>query len=335
MLATALCSQVKVPTGLRVAADQFFCDARAMTKDFLRLLSVALLSGMVCSCSHTRFSEYTGKRSNMFWPVSKGTMAETTFSVPVYRGWPEKPYEVIGSVRFDEPRKYWDDGIISMVASAGKRHKGDAIIIRQGAEFGVAKLTGMVNPALAVSQNQTTALVIRWLSSNELQTLQEQKQQFLALCRREYPNVNEDVEEMLLQYLLRESTVEPYAQEMSRQFGDALERINKKAGDVLSGTWAFKGILNTSSLASSVDEEILLGLATVKVEGENIAILSNSGRVEINFTGSLLKGRVQGQLGIGSFSSKCDGAALDNKISLSFQAFTPDGTVRGNLVFQR
>src|SRR6266542_2015797 len=114
-----------------------------MTKGFLTAFAAALLSVFAFGCSPMRYSRYTGR--NTPWPISVGTMTETSYKVPVYRGWPERPYEVIGSVRFPDPRKLWDDGIISMAASEGKRHGGNAVIMRQGAEFGVAKITGTVN----------------------------------------------------------------------------------------------------------------------------------------------------------------------------------------------
>lgn len=303
---------------------------------------VALLSVLASGCSPMRYSQYTGKST--VWQTSDGTMSETSYAIPVYRGWPERPYKVLGSVRFEDSRKYWDDGVIRMAASTGKRNGGNAIVIRQGAEFGVAKITGAVNPSLSVWRDQTTALVIRWLTAEEIKKLDEQKRQFLEqahadalLYRRENPNVkaNEAVEEMLIQYLIREGATEPYAKDMAQQFAEALERISKKAENDLSGTWVYKGTLTSSGIASSGDEDTLLGLATVKVDGESIAILSSAGRTEINFNGSHAKGRVQGQIGIGSFSSKCEGAALNNKISLSFQSVTPDGTLRGSLVFQR
>ena len=55
-----------------------------------------------------------------------------------------------------------------MAASMGKAKKGDAIIIRQGSEFGVGKITGMKNDPSVFTYNQTTALVIRWLTSQEI-----------------------------------------------------------------------------------------------------------------------------------------------------------------------
>lgn len=102
------------------------------------------------------------------WPVGSGTMAETSYRVPVYRGWPERPYKVLGSIRCEDPNKYWDDGVISMAASMGKSKGGNAIIIRQGSEFGVGKITGMKNDPSVFTYNQTTALVIRWLSEKEI-----------------------------------------------------------------------------------------------------------------------------------------------------------------------
>jgi hypothetical protein len=57
--------------------------------------------------------------------------------------------------------------------------------------------------------------------------------------------------------------------------------------------------------------------------------------VELNFSGTLVKGRLSGQLGLGSVSAKCEGAVTSTKISISFQSMTPDGTLSGNVVLQR
>lgn len=303
-------------------------------------LTLALSALLVGGCSPMRYSQFTGAdrpwRAGL-WHVGTGTMAETSYAVPVYRGWPEKHYKVLGSVRFEDPRKHWDDGVISMAARAGKKNGGDAIIIRQGAEFGVSKITGVVNLATSLSQNQTAAFVIRWLTPEEIAKEEADKARFLREYQIEHPNTrgNETVKEILIQYLLRDYPSQVYTKEMATQFAQALESLASKRGDDPSGTWAYKGSVATSSIASMGDEDTLLGLATVKVDGDNIAILSNAGRTEISFQGSLVKGRVQGQIGIASFTSKAEGAALDNKISLSFQAITTDGAVRGSLVLQR
>src|ERR1044071_4768199 len=99
------------------------------------LLALACL--IMVGCSPMRYSQYTGKGGVWpagIWPLGSGTMAETSYRIPVYRGWPERPYKVLGSIRFEDPNKYWDDGIISKAARVGKRKGGNAINIRQGSE---------------------------------------------------------------------------------------------------------------------------------------------------------------------------------------------------------
>lgn len=57
-------------------------------------------------------------------------MAENSYSIPVYRGWPERPYAVLGSLRFEDAHKAWDEGIFRMAASEAKSKGGDAVRIR-------------------------------------------------------------------------------------------------------------------------------------------------------------------------------------------------------------
>jgi hypothetical protein len=78
-----------------------------------------------------------------------------------------------------------------------------------------------------------------------------------------------------------------------------------------------------------------LGLATISAYGENLTIVSTSGQIELNFNGTLVKGRLNGQLGMGSVSAKCEGVVTADKISVSFQSLTSDGALSGNVVLQR
>src|SRR5438093_7547443 len=124
-------------------------------------------------CVPIRFSEYHGQDASSYfgtWPTGPGSMVETSFSLPVYRGWPERPYYLLGSLSFPDPNKSWDDGIVSAAASEAKHQKADAIVIRQGAEFGVSKIAGAKNdPWVLWSTYQTTALAVRWLTQGEIQ----------------------------------------------------------------------------------------------------------------------------------------------------------------------
>ncbi len=132
----------------------------------LSALLVILALGYVVACTPMRFSEFSGR--NRSWPVASGAMAEKQFAVPVYRGWPERPYHVTGSIRFEDPQKYWDDGIIKMAASMAKGRGGDAIVMRYGSEYGVGMITGAIGDPKVMSMNQITALVIKWKSQSEI-----------------------------------------------------------------------------------------------------------------------------------------------------------------------
>src|SRR5262245_12807304 len=114
-----------------------------------------LLSG----CVPIRYAEYHGQDANSFygmWPTGQGAMVETSYKLPVYRGWPEKPYYLLGSLSFPDQNKTWDEGIVSAAAREAKGKKADAIIIRQGAEFGVSKIAGSKNdPWVLWSTHQT------------------------------------------------------------------------------------------------------------------------------------------------------------------------------------
>jgi hypothetical protein len=304
-----------------------------MKSRFSRCLLTLVLG--VTGCSPMRYSQYTGK--NTLWLVGPGTMTETSYALPVYRGWPERTYKVIGSIRFVDAWKYWDDGVIRMAASMGRKKGADAIVIRHGAEFGVGVIAGIREASTTYAPNQTTALAIQWLTAGEIQKQKEEEEQAFKQYRTEHPElrVNAEVEDIAYQYFRQESGGTARPNEIANQLADLFEKMSRRAANDLSGIWVFKGTYTITSATSSGDEEPLLGRATVKLDGDNIVIVSNAGKVEINFNGTHTKGRLSGQLGLGSVSAKCDGAALDNKISLSFQSLTPDGTVRGNLVFQR
>lgn len=313
-------------------------DSRTLARPGLFVLALALFAN---GCTPLRYSVYTGKQGNLpigIWPIGSGTMAETSHAVPVYRGWPEKPYRVLGSIRFEDPNKYWDGGVVDMVASMAKHQGGDAIIIRVGSEFGVSKITGTRNdPLVRWQQSETSGLVIKWLSDSEALAQQQETRQLMDKFYAAHPNVsaNQNVGEIVAG-LLVQSGVDPKSDELLTKFSETMLRITSPPDGTLSGEWVFKGTVSTgSSITSGGDENFFLGTATVTAEGESIAIVSDSGGTEINFNGTLTKGALRGQLGIGASSAKCEGAAFPTKISLSFQSLTSDGVARGNVVFQR
>lgn len=308
------------------------------------------------------FSEYTGHDASSYlgtWPNGPGTMAEgahggglftSGLEVPVYRGWPEKEYRVLGSLRFDDPNKSWgyDEGILKAAASEAKRHGADAIIIRQGAEFGISQIAGArSNPSSVLASFQTTALAIRWLTSQEIEERKHLVDDFwnrfaaqqAAKRKTEFKNnpligANRTVAELVFTYLYVMGQ-DLRSADLWDKFDETMTKLVTNASGNAAGVWIFKATTALSSALSESGGRNSLGLATISSDGENLTIVSSSGQIELNFNGTLVKGRLSGQLGMGAVSAKCEGAVTAEKISISFQSLTSDGTLSGNVVLER
>jgi hypothetical protein len=143
-----------------------------MRSSLTTVLTAAIFALISTGCVNLQYSKYTGHdTSEPFgaWPISQGTMAETRFAVPVYRGWPEKPYQLLGSLSHEDPNARWNDDFFAAAARKAKGLNGDAVIIREGAEFGVSQIASAARERRNIlSSHQTTALVIRWLTPKEI-----------------------------------------------------------------------------------------------------------------------------------------------------------------------
>ena len=130
-------------------------------------------------------------------------MAENSYSIPVYRGWPERPYAVLGSLRFEDAHKAWDEGIFRMAASEAKSKGGDAVIIRHGSEFGVGMITGTVGDGKVFSVNQTTALVIKWKKPEEIVAENAVRTQFEQALNAKYTTLagRPEITSLLVEYI--------------------------------------------------------------------------------------------------------------------------------------
>jgi hypothetical protein len=231
----------------------------------------------------------------------------------------------------------WNDGDIRLAVSAAKQHGAEAIIVRQGAEFGVSKIAGAKNDPLVLSSPyQTTVLVIKWLTEQEIAEQQTLIKDWSERYYLKHPDllVNRDVGHLVIFYLVQ-SGLDIKRDETFDRFIATLGRITGRGPESIAGEWIFRAAISEGTAITGGEERGSLGLASISVEGDNVAIVSKEGKMEVNFSGTLTKGRLQGQIGIGAFSAKCEGASTPDKISISFQSLTPDGVVRGNVVLQR
>jgi hypothetical protein len=283
-----------------------------------------------------RFSEYVGP-AYMEWPISAtGAMKDSTYAVAVYRGWPERPYRVMGDIKHKDPRKTWHDDRIRDAAKSAKNVGADAIIIRLGAEGAVQAVTGAVNPGIVFSQSsQVTALAIRWLTEAELAERQDLLRAVVTEFKQANPalQANEDALSLLAKHLLQ-SGIAPRTDDFRRAFAENAQRIMAADGTSLAGGWVFKATVSERRITST-DEQSYMGLALVAERDGVINLVSEAGNVELSFSGSEEKGTLKGTLGIAGYSLAASGVAFAEKISISFSDTTAGGVMRGTVVLQR
>jgi hypothetical protein len=289
-----------------------------------------------------RFSEYTGK-GVLDWETSQGALADTSFDLPVYKGWPSKPYVVLGEIYHRDERRTWREREMRDAAKGAKKVGGEAIIIRWTSESGVAAFTGSagitrttaVDPGL---RPRNTALVIRWQTEAEREAARAMDELLMRQSMAKYPGVawNSSTSDMIRKYLYQLTEGRPFDKESFVQsHAQILNKVTSDRPEDLTGQWVYKGMVKESGLAAEGKENQFLGLATVQVNGGTITIASTDGKTEMNFSGQNDKGRLTGQVGIVGISCKAEGVALEDKISLSFQALTAGGTAQGSVVLQR
>lgn len=121
---------------------------------FLASLSLLALTG----CESMTFAKYDGPPRA--WPTGSA-FTDGVFDVPMYRGWPEKPYEVLGFVQFSNPNIDWNRGDMKEAARKARAAGGDAIILMpRGAD--PSPTAAAARQQLGISPSQTAAVVVKW-----------------------------------------------------------------------------------------------------------------------------------------------------------------------------
>lgn len=109
-------------------------------------------------CESMNFSQYTGAQQT--WPTGS-SFTDKVLAVPIYRGWPENPYDVLGVVQFGNPNTDWNEGDLKQAARSAKAAGGDAIILLPKGNDPSPKATAM-RAQLGIGEKQTAALVVKW-----------------------------------------------------------------------------------------------------------------------------------------------------------------------------
>lgn len=119
-------------------------------------LAGALL--LVTGCETMGFTKYSGAQRS--WPG--GTAFNTgDYAIPVYAGWPEKPYEVLGFVQFDQAGVDWNRGDIKQAAVKARDAGGDALILMpKGSD--PSPTVSETRQQLGITGSETVGMVVKW-----------------------------------------------------------------------------------------------------------------------------------------------------------------------------
>lgn len=120
-------------------------------------LSAVLLVAL-CGCESMPFTPYNGQ--SRAWPTGS-SFSDQVYDVPVFRGWPERSYDVLGAITFSNPNIDWNQGDIKQAAKRAKQAGGDAMIMLPKGAVGSSNMAAL-RQDLGLSDNKTAGVVIRW-----------------------------------------------------------------------------------------------------------------------------------------------------------------------------
>ena len=119
-----------------------------------------LLAAFLVGCGSMQYTQYTG--AQQAWPTIAGSLPDAHYAIPVYRGWPDQPYEIIGTIVFSNPNITWNEGDVEAAAKTAQNQGGEAIVMRYSRGLGLS-VDAATDPAGTLSEtDRPTAFVIRF-----------------------------------------------------------------------------------------------------------------------------------------------------------------------------
>jgi hypothetical protein len=115
---------------------------------------------LVTGCSAPKYFSFDNPPARM--PTGSGTDVEYNYSVPVYTSLPEKGYDAVGMLRFNNPNTYWNTGDIRVAAKRAKQNGADAMILAKGSSKGVSLLGHAIAEEARLGKRQSFGIAIKW-----------------------------------------------------------------------------------------------------------------------------------------------------------------------------
>jgi len=321
-----------------------------------RSLVLPLLLCILSGCATARYTEFEALSS---WPTTKGAVADSSYVVPVYRGWPQRPCRVIGGIQIvgwerdrlltsaatrddggapsPRRRQEWKTSDIARAARTAKGRGGDALILRVQDEWDAIGQAATARHI--VLPPKTAALVLKWKPQAEVEETSHRLEGFRAYLKRAYPALRLESKNELWE--LGEEYVTWLGLELDSQPGtakleEALTSLIAPSADTVPSKWLFRGTIREN--ASAV-ETTVWGIATMTRAGEKVSIVSTDGDTRITFAGPVKDDGLSGDLscseGPANLSAPAEGTLAQDKIVLNVRAQTDAGRARASFVFLR
>jgi hypothetical protein len=191
---------------------------------------------------------------------------------------------------------------------------------------------------VVIGTNYVTALVIKWKTPAEIEAEKATLARLTGRLTQQHPDLAAKRELVdLATELVRFQGLSLDSDEASQQLEKVLTEVVKSPKEGQT-KWLFRGTLRAGSLTASMSDTVY-GVANVTIRGEGLTIVSSSEKSDLTFSGSVKDGQLSGQVGFSAgssiFSAKADGVYTDEKISLTGQGQTPDGTFQASFSFTR
>jgi hypothetical protein len=297
-------------------------------------LTLILLLSLLTSCISSHYSNFSGQRT---WPTTKGAMPDTTYVVPVYRSWPDRPYRVSGSIELGKSKNDWRDADTAHAALISKGKGADAMIIESADELGWGSIPGTVRKAQVAPAMEMMALAIKWKSQSEVNGERKAWEALRTRFNTAHPGheLNDDLLEMSIECGATQG-LNLDAPAGLKKLENILNAVTETSTNAASSLWLFRGTFHVTALTNSFTKTIY-GLATVARTGGDVHLISNLKGADIRFDGSVTDGRLSGVMDISAGAVACkakaEGSLVPNRISMDSRGETENQMVRGTFTF--
>lgn len=244
----------------------------------MRQPALLLLLPLFAGCASQHFSEYSGAQ---IWLTSKGGTADSSHALPVYFGWPERPYRITGCIQADNCKDAWRVTDTAKAARLAHSKGGDALMIHCDA----AALRCLSCP---IPRDQATAYVLKWKPQNEVDEEHHRLDGLRSYLRRSYPALHlesrTDLWETSVE-LVASLGLDIDSRPGAAKLEEVIQNLIATNGDTNTSQWLFKGTLSKTHPGNLPIQHTFYGIATLMRNGAKVSLVSDSAQVKLAFTG--------------------------------------------------